>query len=146
MRGLTIHEPMRGLHPHRNEPRLQPTLGSFAPADLLPSLGMECHIPNRTRPLLPVLISGSRLTSAAVLGNVDLGRLGPDTHLGRDPHHIGKFPGFQTIPEFGRVSVAGIRHYDSVRQSPTADLVYHLQSSLVSGKVLCEKTQALSQE
>src|ERR1035437_1318605 len=54
--------------------------------------------------------------SAAVLGNVDLGRLGPDSRLGRDPHHIGKFPCFQTITELGRVSVAGVRHYDSVRQ------------------------------
>src|SRR5664280_2189296 len=128
MGGLAIHEPMRGLHPHRNEPRLQPTLGSFAPADLLPAFGVERHIPDRTRPLFPVLTSGSRLTSAAVLGNVDLGRLGPDSHLGRDPHHIGKFPCFQTITKLGRVSVAGVRHYDSVRQSPTADLVYHLQS------------------
>src|SRR5208282_2430812 len=128
MRRFTIHEPMRGLHPHSKEPRLQPTLGSFAPADLLPAFGVQHHIPDRTRPLFPVLISGSWLTSAAVLGNVDLGRLGPDSRLGRDPHHIGKFPCFQTIPELGRVAVAGIRHYDSVCQSPTADLVYHLQS------------------
>src|SRR5258708_10840033 len=130
MRWFAIHEPVRGLHPHRPEPRLQPAFGSFAPADLLPALGVECQIPNRSRPLFPVLITGGRLTSAAVLGNVDLGRPVPDSHLGRDSHRIRKLPGFQGIPKFGRVSVARIRHYDSVRQSPTADLVYPLPSAL----------------
>src|ERR1035438_80837 len=74
------------------------------------------------------LISGSRLPSAAVLGNVDFGRLAPNSYLRRDPHRIGKFPCFQRIPELGRITVARIRHYDSVRQTPTADLVDHLQS------------------
>src|ERR1019366_2493001 len=96
---------------------------SFAPADLLPALGVECHIPDRSRPLFPILISGSRLTSAAVLGNVDFGRLAPNSYLRRDPHRIGKFPCFKRIPELGRITVARIRHYDSVRQTPTADLV-----------------------
>src|ERR1017187_1506293 len=75
-------------------------------------------------------MSGSRLTSAAVLGNVDFGRLAPNSYLRRDPHRIGKFPCFQRIPELGRITVARIRHYDSVRQTPTADLVDHLQSQL----------------
>src|SRR5260370_34393350 len=80
-------------------------------------------------------IRGNRTLSHALprkfrLGDVDLGRLGPDSHLGRDPNHIGKFPCFQPIPDLSGVSVAGIDYYHSVRQSPTADLVYHLQCYL----------------